>query len=488
MTAALEQLSTETIEEIKKAQTTGVTVATGITGYDLSGLISLIPVNTPWFDRVSRVGGKGAQVAQWKALTNINNAQPNPFSGLEAGGGKVKFNELDVFAPYRPLRMAGEYTLDSRDLAQGYADTKAIAVAGTLGQWRIGANKAHLGGQAFALPAISSAVLTASGTGGTIGASANVFVRVAARSPYNFYWGGSGAAAAAANVTVSAGTTNSVTATVASVRGAVAYDWFVGSSAGTEKYLTTTTVNKLVITSIPGANQPAPTNIPSLSATAPTAVPTVDASYNQQNSFNGLFATLSGDYGTSGLVSAGSGVDSGATFRSIDGAQLTTSGQGVKELDDLLLDLFNRTNLSPSAFIMNGQQAKDIASRITASGAASTYLQPDSGGRVGMTGGASVARYINSAAGGQSVEIVVDPHFPVGQIVAVTEHINYPNSGITNTFESRTLRDVSQWDYGVAHVEGAGGGPKETWDVSSIETFVNRAPVACGVISNIAAG
>jgi hypothetical protein len=488
LTATLESLSADTVEAIKKAQTTGVTVGTGVMGYDLSGLISLIPVNTPWFDRLSRVSGKGALNAQWKALTNINSSQPNPFAGLENGGAKVKFNEQDVFAKYQPLRMAGEYTLDARDLSSGYADAKAIAVAGTLAQWRIGANKAYFGGQSFALPTIGAPVLTASATGGTIGASAPVFVKVAARSGFNYYWGGSGVASAEATLSVSAGSSNSVGVTVPAVRGAVAYDWFVSGSTGTEKYLTTTTTNSLTITSIPGANQPAPTSIPGLSAAAPTAVPTVDTSFDAANSFNGLFASLSGDYGQNGLVTYGSGTVSGATFQSVDGGKLTTSGQGVTEIDNLLLSLYNTAQLSPSALIMNGQQAKDIASRITAAGAASTYLQPEGNGRVGITGGTSVARYINSAAGGASIEILVDPYAPVGSIVAVTEHINYPNSGISNTFESRTLRDVSQWDYGVAHSVGAGGGPKETWDVSSIETFVNRAPVACGVISNIAAG
>lgn len=487
MTSTLEALSEETIEEIKKAQTTGVTVGTNVIGYDLSGLISLIPVNTPWFDRISRVSGNGALNAQWKALTNINNAQPNPFAGLEGGGGKVKFNELDVFAKYQPLRMAGEYTLDARDLSKGYADAKAISVAGTLAQWRIGANKAYFGGQSFALPTIGAATLVASTTGGSI-ATGTVYLKVAARSPLNYYWGGSGIASAEASVAVT-GPTASVTASVPAVRGAVAYDWFVSSATGdgAKKYLTTTVTNTLTVTSIPGANQPAPTTIPGLSTTAPTAIPTVDASFDSANSFNGLFATLSGDYGANGLVQFGSGTVSGATFQSLDGAKLTTSGQGVAEIDNLLLSLYNNAQLSPSALVMNGQQAKDIASRITASGAASTYLQPDSG-RAGITGGTSIARYINSAAGGASIEILVDPYAPVGSIVAVTEHINYPNSGITNTFESRTLRDVSQWDYGVAHAVGAGGGPKETWDVSSIETFVNRAPVACGVISNIAAG
>jgi len=98
------------------------------------------------------------------------------------------------------------------------------------------------------------------------------------------------------------------------------------------------------------------------------------------------------------------------------------------------------------------------------------------------------ARYINGSSGGDEIEIVVDPHVPPGQIIAITERIPYPNSGIANTFEARTLRDVAEFDYGASLIPGANGGPREEWDVSSLETFVNRAPVACGIISNISAG
>lgn len=493
MTSAVEEMTAQTLEGIKKAQTSGINVSTGITGYDLSGLISLIPVRTPLFDRIARVSGHGADNASWKALTNVNNAQPNPFAGREGGGGKVVFNEQQVYAPYQPLRMAGEYTLDSRDYAKDYADVKAIAVAGTLNQWKIGANKAYYGAQAYPLASIGVVTLAEVTSGGTIPASTAVFVKAAARSGHNYYWGGSGIASAEATVTTAAAAGHSIVATVPAVRGALAYDWFVGGAAGAEKYLTTTTVNTLTVTAIPGANQPAP-KIPGLSAIAPTAVPTADASFGVDSNsvvsaFNGLYAGLAGDYGSNGLITpGGAGTPSGAYFQSLDGGKLTLGGQGVAEIDNVLLNLFQNADLSPTAMIMGGQQSKDIASRIFSVGAASTYLQPDGSGRVGVTAGGSVAKYINSSAGGQEIDIVVDPHAPDGSIAFITDHVDYPNSGITNVFEARTLRDVAQWDYAVAHQVGAGGGPAEVWDVSSIETFVNRAPVACAVLNNIGKG
>lgn len=498
MPSPMENLSAETLEGIKKAQTSGIAVGTGITGYDLGGLVSLIPVRTPLFDRLQRVGGTGANNAEWKALTNINNQQPSPFAGREGGGKKVLFNEMQVFAQYQPLRVAGEYTLDSRDLAKDYADVKALAVGGTLSQWKIAANKAYYGAQAFPLPAIGAVTLQEVTTGGTLPASTAVFVKAAARSGQNYYWpnwdgtAGSGVASAEATLTTAAAAGHSVVATVPEVPGAFAYDWYVGGATGAEKYVTTTTTNTFTVTAIPGAFATVAPKISGLTTVVPTAVPTVDTTVGKDSAgniaaFNGLYATLYGDYGSNSLVTPGTGSASGASLLSLNGAKLTLGGQGVTEIDDLLAAIWDNSDLSPSALVMNGQQSRDIASRVFQAGAASTYLQPNSENRIGVTAGGSAAQYVNPITG-DVIPIVVDPHAPIGRIGAITDHVDYPNSGITNTLEARTLRDVAQWDYAVAHQEGAGGGPAEVWDVSSMETFVNRAPVTMGVLSNIANG
>jgi hypothetical protein len=494
----MENISVETLEGIKKAQTQGINVATGITGYDLSGLISLIPVRTPLFDRVTRTTGTGSDNASWKALNNINSQQPSPFVGREGGGHKVKFSESQVFAQYQPLRLAGQYTLDARDLAKDYADIKALSVAGTMNQWKIAANKAYHGAQAFALPAIGAITLTELTSGGQLPAAQAVFVKAQARSGQNYYWpnydgsAGSGVASAAANLTTGGAAGHAVVANVAEVKGAFAYDWFVGATAGALFYLTTTTVNQLTITSVPVANAAVAPKIPGMTSVAPTAPATVDTTMGKDDlgnisAFNGLHATLYGDYGTNGLVVNGTGTASGATLLSLDGGKLTLGGQGVTEIDNLLQGIWENSDMSPSALIMNGRQSKDIASRVFAAGAASTFLQPTSENRIGVTAGGSAAQYVNPITG-DVIPIIVDPHAPVGRITAIRDTVDYPNSGISNVFEARTLRDVAQWDYAVSWKEGSTGGPAEVWDVSSLETFVNRAPVACGVLSNVANG
>ena len=46
-TVGVEEITAETMAAFQKATTSGVFVSTGIQGYDLSGLISQVPVNVP---------------------------------------------------------------------------------------------------------------------------------------------------------------------------------------------------------------------------------------------------------------------------------------------------------------------------------------------------------------------------------------------------------------------------------------------------------
>lgn len=478
MTAQLAAISEESIEAIKKAQTQGFTGSTGLVGVDLADVISLVPANTPLFDRVARkTPDQGAQFATWRALLNINNQQPSPFVGIDAGGNFILNSEQDMNAPYRPVRVSGQVTKDAIDLGRNYVDAKARSVASTMIQWRLQANKAMWGGQAFALPAIGAVTLTGVGGGTTIPTA--TAVRVQARSGLNYFWGGSGVASA--NVTTAAAAT-SVTASWASVKGAVAYDVFVNGF-----YYTTTVINSVSITSVPTQNAAAVPNLPDLFATVPSLNTGADGSFSL-TSYNGLIASLAGDVSATGnIVTPGTGTASGATFQSLNGAAMTANGQGVAEIDNILLSIWNAAQLSPDVAWVNAQEAQSIANKVLSVNTAVTYLDPNSG-RQGVTAGGSVARYLNKAAGGVPVEIMVDPHLPPGRIVFATERVPYPESGIVNALEVRTLRDVSQTDYGPSLVAGTvGGGPREVFDVSSFETFLNRAPVACGVLTDILA-
>lgn len=480
---ALDEITQETLDAIAKAQTSGLLSGTGIYGVDLTGLVSLVPVNTRTRNSLPRESSaNGALQTSWRALLGINTQQPNPAVGNDFAGPLVSLDEQNVFANYVPLAMAVRVTQDSIDFAKGYADAKAVGTLQGLNQLMIGENKLLLGGQAYALPTCPTPTSVIATTGGTIPASTAIPVKVAARSGYNFYYGGSNvASSASAGSSTSATATNSATVSIPAVKGAFAYDWFVNGF-----YYTTTTVASVLVTSIPTANAALP-NIPNLSTTAVTAVPTVDASFSA-NSFNGMVAGILGDYGTSAIVTPGSGTASGATFIDNGAATLTLVGGSISQIDSLLLGIWNTVELSPQRLVMGAAIGQEISQLLFGTSAAFQMLEPgDRTSKANAVAGSFAAHYINRASGGDIVDFLVDPHMPPGMVIARTDKVPFPGANIDSVFSVRTLRDYSSFDYGANYNPGsAGGGPRSDTEVRSIETLVNRAPSTCGVLANCA--
>ena len=107
----MDLITQETLEAVKKAQTSGVLNSTGLFGYDLSKWVSLIPVNTPFRNRVRRVGAsEGAKFAIWRALMNVTASQADVAVGYDFAGNLVVVSEQDFQAPFVPYAMAGRVT------------------------------------------------------------------------------------------------------------------------------------------------------------------------------------------------------------------------------------------------------------------------------------------------------------------------------------------------------------------------------------------
>ena len=484
--ANMNAVSDEILSRIQKS-TAGVLTSTGIAGLDLSDLISLVPVNSPFRDSLARTTPpQGAQYAQWEALTNVNNTQPNPFTAFDYAGPLVNVNKMQVGAAFAKVSAGYTVTKDAITRAGGYADAKAVAIFNAINQFKIGEDKSALGGQNFALTTPATPTVTQSDTGGSIAASTAVNVKITARTGANFYWGGSTIPSSQGTVTTSTVTaaTHSATATWAAIPGAVAYDvWVAGF------YYTTVTVNTVIITSVPVANATSVPNIPNLYATAPTVLPTADSSAGA-NQFNGILATLAGDYanpGSLGLVTRGTGVSSGAYFQSLDGAPLTISGTNIVELDELNQQVYDNVQLSPDAYMVSSQESVSITKALLGSTASTTFFDPSDGtARVNAVLGASVTHYVNKITG-TNIRIELMPNQAPGTIIARRDTIPFPNSNITNTCEFRTQEDLTDWEYAAGRVANtAGGGPRFDGEVYSTEAFVNRAPVAMAVLQSVA--
>ncbi|RPE39750.1 hypothetical protein EDD90_2767 [Streptomyces sp. Ag109_O5-1] len=497
MSAPLENVTQETLDAIQKAQTTGILTGTGVYSYDLSGLVNLIPVHTPFRDIVARVKSTdGNPYAVWRAIMNTTNAQPDPSMGFDYAANEVIFAEQDFQAKYKPTGLAGMATQDAFDLGTGYADPFQVATFQTLNQVIIGDDRKLLGAQSFALARPAAPTIVQSATGGTIGA-VTVYVGVAARTGSGYYYGSGNSQGNSASTTFASGTANSLTATVGAVRGAVAYDWFQSANGTTWYYYSTSTVNTIQMTKVIAANQALPTGptVPDLTSnwqgtlnTVPTFNAAADNGSANANDYDGFMATLSGDYNSAGQwVQPGTGTANPSTFKSLDGAALTLSGGSVAEIENyVFLPLWNAIKSSPTALMMNAQQAQEIANLVLGSSSATTFLNTDQSGRISVTAGGRVGEIVNAPAGGITVPIEVHTSLPPGTIVARTDRVPFPQANVTNVLEYRNLRDTAQFDYGVSRVAGvAGGGPRREFEIRSVGAFVNRAPVAMATLSNV---
>jgi hypothetical protein len=483
----LDTISEETFNLIKSTLTTGLTSGTGVFGVDLIDLVSLVPVETPWRDFLARTtAGQGATTAQWRALTNINNQQPSPFAGLDNAGGVVKTSLQNVSAPYQVLAAGYSVTEDAVALAHGFADAKAIEIFYALNQWKIMEDKALIGGQNFALTQPAALTIGDVLTGGSIAASTAVYVGVAARTGSGYFFAAGNSQGRSATVTTStvAAATHSVSVSTSSVRGAVAYDWFVSANGTTWFYYTTTTVPSTVVTALITANQVPPTTLPDLSTTVPTFLASGDNGSAGVNEFNGLLAGLAGDYSNGGpIVTAGTATPSGAVFIDNAGATLTVSGGGIAQLDQLNQTMYNQNRLSPTAYMISAQEANSISSIVLNNPGAVTYLtMDDADGRGNIAAGGSVATYVNRSKPGAKIRLEVHPSVAPGTIIARTDTLPFPGSNVGNVFSVRCQRDVYDYVYGS---DRSHGGPRVDGESRSIETLINQAPVVNGVIQSI---
>lgn len=494
-----QEMTEATLAAIAKGSTTGITSQTGVFSYDLGDLVQLVPVVTPARDAIPRVvATDGNPYAVWRAILNNTAAQPSPFMGLDYAANVAKVQEQDFQAKYMRSGMGGTVTLDAQDFSKGYADANAVATFQTLNQVLIGDDRALVGAQSFPLAVPAAPVVTQHASGGTIGA-VSLYIGVAARTGTGYYYGtGNSQGTSSLVSTFGSGSTNSVTATVTAVRGAVCYDWFYSANGSTWYYYTTTTTNTVTVTRTISSNNSLPTGsaVPDLATSwkgTANSVPTINTSADNNSGdstqYDGLLASLSGDYSATGQwVQTGTGTTNPSVFTSLDGAALTLGGGTINEFQEyLFLPLWNQVKCSPTAIMVNAAQAQEAATLILGGSSATTFLQTDAEGRLNVTAGGRVGSVVNAPAGGITVPIEVHPSVPPGTVVARTDRVPFPQANISNVLEYRALRDTYRYDYASSRISGqAGGGPRVDFEIESLGAFVNRAPVAMAVLSNVA--
>lgn len=481
--------------ELAKAWTQSGSAIQGITAYDLEAPAKkLYPVITPLRNKIPRVSGKGGIQANWRAITGINTGGLSAGVGQGNRGGVIATSTANYTAGYVGLGLEDYATFEADYAAEGFDDVKALTVEGLLRSLMIQEERIILGGNnSIALGTCPTATLSAATTGGSItgatGGAKTIYVRAVALTLEGYlnasvsggvpgqvtrtnadgstdtYGGGSSTPSVEASQVCGTSTdTNSVSASVTTVNGAVAYAWFWASSTGAGVLGAITTINSYKITSLIGTGTQLASSL------------TQD---NSQNSlvFDGLLSQLAKSGSNSYIYRMATGTAGTGTPLTADGVG------GIVEIDVALRSFWDNYRLSPTAIYVNAQEQQNISTKILA-GNANTAQRFSFNVDQGMiAGGVMVRSYLNkfSMSGAQEIPILLHPNLPPGTIMFYSDSIPYPLSNVSNVVQMRTRRDYYQ-------IEWPMRSRKYEYGVYCDEVLQNYFPPAFGFISNIANG
>lgn len=461
----------------------------GLNFYDLElGAKMLYPVLTPLRNIIPRVSGKGGIQANWRAITGINTAGMR--IGVSGGNrsGVQAVSTADYTAAYKGLGLETNVDFEAQYAAQGFDDLRAIAALTGLQSTMIGEEGVILGGNTSQLlgttPTPSATPLTTGGSladatysvicaaltldayinGSVTGGVQGSITRTNADGSSDTFGGGTAKLSAAAAAVVSGGSgAGRVTATVTSVRNAVAYAWFWGA-AGSEVLGAITTINSINITATATGTQTA------------LSLGTAD------NSTNALYFD--------GLITQAERSGSNAYFKQQatgtagTGTPLTSDGYGgVTEIDVALKSMWDNYRLGPDTMWVNSQEAQNISQKILAGAANAAQRFVFQSVRDALGGGIMVSTYLNkfSMSGANTIDIKLHPNMPPGTVLMTAKTIPYPLNNVGNVMQIRERQSYYQIEWPLVT-------RKYEYGVYVDEVLQHYFPPSMAVITNIGNG
>lgn len=489
----------ETLALVKDALRAGsqdssksIGTATGLVAYDLQpSAKNFYPAATPIRNVLPRVGGGTGTATNWRQINALIGSGWDAMGWVPEGqrSGRMSCSTTTRSASYATVGEEDSVTFEAVSAAQGFEDVQATATMRLLQKMMLKEENAFIGGNAtLQLGTPATPVLSASGSGATLGSGTHSVVVVAltyegfrnsslsggvattksitgADGASFTLNGGSSIPSDNATQAVSAGQT--LFASVSPVAGAVAYAWFVGS-AGAEKLQLITTINSATFaTALVTSSQSAAT----LGA---------DCSANPGLAYDGLLTSA---------FRSGSGayVNYLPTGTAGTGSTLTASGRGsVNEIDLMLERMWDQYEVSPTVLYVNSQEQRNITNKVLSS-ASAPLLRYNTDGKdpFAIVANGVVEYYYNPFAldGGYKIPVKIHPFVPPGTILGWAENLpaQYQSSNVPNVAEVKTRRDYYRMDW-----------PLKTrayeFGVYAEEVLAVYAPFAMGVISNIANG
>jgi hypothetical protein len=491
------RLTKESLAHPDEALAKNVTIATGLSAYDLQAPAkNLYPTITPLRNSIPRVQRVNpGDAARWRTISSIAGSGFDAIGWVPEGQRSASMSyvaNLQV-APYMTLGEEDTVTFEAEAAAQGYEDINATATLRLLQKTMRKEETGLLGGNAsLALGTPATPTLAASGSGATLPAATySVIVAALTLEGYsnsslaagvataktitgndgNTYALNGGSSNKSANATQAVTLGETLFATVGNVVGAVAYAWYVGPS-GSETLQAITTINSLAIAAPLASGQQAVSAI------------TDDCSRNSTLAFDGLL-TIGFNPANSAYVEAMSAGTAGT------GSFLTASGRGsVVEIDNMLLEMWSAYRLSPTVLYVNAQEQKNITNKCltNSSGPLIRYnvtADADRGGPYGVSASGVVRWYYNpfSVDGGFDIPIMVHPGLPPGTMLAYCERLPvwYQSNETPNVAEVLTRRDYYRIDWPVRT-------RRREFGVYAEEVLAVYAPFGVGILTNIGNG
>lgn len=467
-----------------------VTTAQGLVQYDLQAPAkNLYPVITILGKRIPRVKGRGGTATNWKQVDAIIGSGWDNSGWVPEGqrAGVMSISTSNKAASYATLGEEGALTFEAASAAEGFEDERSRTSIRVLQKAMLKEEIAILCGNAsLALGTAPTPSLSAAGTGATLPAATYSVIVVAltlegylnsslaggvatsktvtGQDGQTFALnGGSSNKSAAATQAVTLGQT--LTATVASVSGAVGYAWYVGT-AGNEKLEAITTVPTAAFSAPLAGTHQAATDV------------TADCSKNANTAFDGLLT-----------VALKSG--SGAYVKDLAGATLTGSGRGtVNEIDTMLQSMWDSYRVSPTVILVNSQEQKNLTNKVltgSTAGSVTPLLRQNvtvnANGEIGA--GQVLAFYFNpfTVGTGRMIPIVLHPNVPPGTIIAWAEDLpaQYQSNEVPNVAEMHVRRDWYDIEWPLVTRSYQHG-------IYCEEVLAVYAPFAMGVIKGIGNG
>ena len=479
----------------------GISTATGLNAYDLRAPALLhIPVITPIREKLARKTRPSPGVAcNWKVISGMTGSGIDGMGYIPEGqrSGVKNISTKTALSTYVPLGEEGRITDEAILASQGFEDLQSVDRLLTLEKLmmkeeasllfgnksiRLGTPATPTTGTATAAGAtlnttyyVAVVALTAEGyqaasvPGGVVQA---MTVTGADGSTFTINGGSSNKSAISAGQAVTTG--NALTARTAPIAGAVAYAWYVGTSAsaGALNLQAITTINSVNLTSV-------------VTTTQLASAITADCSYNDGTQSGSNPVSAYDGLLTSALVSGSGGYYypmADGTFGT--GTPLTANGSGgIVEIDNMFLSMWNLYRVGVDVLYMSANTALSVSKKMINSTTVRFTKDVNDADGFHFVGGGIAQAYVSPVGNpynGGKAAIMIHPNLPDGVIVGWASQLpaHYRNNETPAVAEILTRRDYYSIDW-----------PRKTrateYGVYTDQCLAVYAPWSMGVITNI---